>query len=54
MFSPLVYFHLLFYAGFSCSNKILEGLVLRFAAKDFMNLEGLINSVVKLHVAHRK
>lgn len=40
-------------AGFSCSNRILEGLVLRFAAKDIMNLEGFINSVVKLHVAHQ-
>lgn len=40
-------------AGFSCSNKILEGLVLRFAAKDFMNLEGFINSLVKLHVSHQ-
>ncbi|KAL4224574.1 hypothetical protein ACF0H5_015274 [Mactra antiquata] len=41
-------------AGFSVSNKILEALVLRFAAKDLINLEGFINSVVKLQVAHQR
>ncbi|XP_053384119.1 calpain-A-like isoform X2 [Mercenaria mercenaria] len=39
--------------GFSVSNKILEALVLRFAAKDFINLEGFMNSIIKLHVAHK-
>ncbi|XP_060559734.1 calpain-A-like isoform X2 [Ruditapes philippinarum] len=40
-------------AGFSVSNKIMEALVLRFAAKDFIHLEGFMNSIIKLHVAHR-
>jgi len=40
--------------GFSLSNRVLEALVLRYGAKEFMNLEGFINSTIKLHVAHRK
>ncbi|XP_052800225.1 calpain-A-like isoform X2 [Mya arenaria] len=41
-------------AGFTLSNRVLEALVLRFSAKDYTNLEGFINAVVKLHVAHQR
>ncbi|KAJ8299094.1 hypothetical protein KUTeg_023154 [Tegillarca granosa] len=41
-------------AGFSVSNKTLEALVIRFAAKEIISIEGFVNALIKLIVAHQR